>query len=263
MGAVSMLMRYPVKSMLGEEVSQARVDARGLAGDRAFALLHTVTGKVVSAKNPRLWRDMLTISATLDGEEVVVTTPDGTVLRGAGDQTDAVLSKLLGQPVHLTGSPPVVGLFDRARPEEVLREGIDAVVGVDEGRVHEGTFFDFAALHLMTTATLRRMNQDARRFRPNIVVDLPDDGFAENGWAGKDLRIGPDLVVSVLVPTPRCAVPTLAHGTLPRDPQVLRFLYENNRIAPLESLGPQPCAGVYAQVLQPGLVSVGDRVRPA
>jgi uncharacterized protein YcbX len=140
----------------------------------------------------------------------------------------------------------------------VLREGIDAVVGMDIGHVQQGTFFDFAGLHLITTATLREVGTDSRRFRPNIVIETPGEGFVENGWAGSDWRIGEQLVIRVVVPTPRCAVPTLAHGELTHDPGVLRLLNRHNRIAPLESLGPQPCAGVYAQVIEPGPIAEGD-----
>ena len=60
-----------------------------------------------------------------------------------------------------------------------------------------------------------------------------------------------------------CAVPTLAHGALPRDADALRVLARHNRVAPLESNDPEPCAGVYAGVLRPGRIRTGDVVRLA
>jgi uncharacterized protein YcbX len=63
LGTVTVLRRYPVKSMLGEEVPASDVTQAGLACDRGLALVHRKTGKVASAKNPRLWRGMLTLSA--------------------------------------------------------------------------------------------------------------------------------------------------------------------------------------------------------
>ncbi len=66
LGTVTMLRRYPVKSMLGEEVPASDVTGRGLAHDRALALVHTETGKVASAKNPRLWRGLLKLAAAVD-----------------------------------------------------------------------------------------------------------------------------------------------------------------------------------------------------
>jgi hypothetical protein len=57
-GAVVSLWRYPVKSMMGEELNASDLTDRGLLGDRSLALVDTETGKVVSAKNPRKWATM-------------------------------------------------------------------------------------------------------------------------------------------------------------------------------------------------------------
>ncbi len=53
LGSVASLWRYPVKSMMGEELNASLVTERGLLGDRAHALVDRETGKVVSAKEPR------------------------------------------------------------------------------------------------------------------------------------------------------------------------------------------------------------------
>src|ERR1700761_4423480 len=63
LGTVAVLRRYPVKSMLGEDLRACEVTARGLAGDRVLGLVHRETGKVASAKNPRLWRGALRVGA--------------------------------------------------------------------------------------------------------------------------------------------------------------------------------------------------------
>jgi MOSC N-terminal beta barrel domain len=55
LGSIVSLWRYPVKSMLGEELNAAEVTKAGLRGDRAYALVDSSDGKVVSAKNPRKW----------------------------------------------------------------------------------------------------------------------------------------------------------------------------------------------------------------
>jgi hypothetical protein len=75
--------------------------------------------------------------------------------------------------------------------------------------------------------------------------------------------VGDELVLRVIARTPRCAVPTLTHGALPRDPDALRVLARHNRVEPLDSLDPEPCAGVYAEVLRPGRIRTGDPVRLA
>jgi uncharacterized protein len=271
LGTVAVLRRYPVKSMLGEDLHDGQVTRRGLAGDRVLALVHRETGKVASAKNPRLWRGLLKLSATVSGTAVKITLPDGTVISSTAPGIDAVLSGLLGQPVTLTSTPPPGAALDRADPEQVLRDGIDAQVPVEVGQLGagspEGTFFDFAPLHLITTSTLDRIaglgprgTVEPERYRPNIVVRTTAPGFAENDWTGRDLRVGSDLVLRIVSRTPRCAIPTLEHGDLPRDGDALRTVAVSNRIKPVDSLGPQPCAGVYAQVLRPGRIQVGDSV---
>lgn len=272
LGAVELLRRHPVKSMLGEEVPAADVTFTGLEHDRGLALLDRTTGKVASAKYPRRWRGLLALSASAEGSEVRITLPDGRVLRSTDGDVDDVLSELLGRPVTLRATPPPDATLDRAAPEEVLHGGADAEVRLDVSRIGMGspadTFFDYAPVHLMTTSTLDRIGYlnrtgraDPARYRPNIVISTSADGFVENDWAGRILRIGDSLALRVLLPTPRCAVPTLAHGSLPADGAALRVLAEHNRVVPLEALGPQPCAGVYAQVMRPGRARLGDAVQ--
>jgi uncharacterized protein YcbX len=77
LGTVAVLRRYPVKSMLGEDLRASDVTWRGLTGDRVLAVVHRVTGKVGSAKNPRLWRGLLKLAATASGPAVKITLPDG------------------------------------------------------------------------------------------------------------------------------------------------------------------------------------------
>jgi len=176
--------------------------------------------------------------------------------------------------VTLTAAPPPEATLDRADPEQVLRDGIEAQVVVEVGHLGgaapQGTFFDFAPLHLLTTSTLEQIAElsprgtvELERYRPNLVIRTEAPGFVENDWTGRDLRIGRDLTIRIMIRTPRCAIPTLAHGELPRDVAALRVPAAHNRVSPLDDWGPQPCAGVYAQVVRPGRVQVGDMVRPA
>jgi uncharacterized protein YcbX len=273
LGTVAGLRRYPVKSLLGEDLRACEVTARGLAGDRVLGLVHRETGKVASAKNPRLWRSLLRLAAA-SGPDVKIAFPDGTAIASTDPGIDAALSEFTGHHVTLTGTPPPAATLDRADPEQVLRDGITAPVDAEVlqigGASPEGTFFDFAPLHLLTTSALARIAElsprgavELKRYRPNVVVKTAAPGFTENDWAGRDLRIGRDLAIRVMARTPRCAIPTLEHGELPRDVDALRVPAAHNRVSPLDGLGPQPCAGVYAQVLQPGRIQVGDLVRLA
>jgi hypothetical protein len=235
--------------------------------------VHRETGKVASAKNPRLWRSLLRLCAAT-GPDVKITFPDGTALAATEPGIDTALSEFLGHTVTLTGTPPLDATLDRADPEQVLRDGIDAPVRAEVLHLGDaspaGTFFDFAPLHLLTTSTLDRIAElsprgavELERYRPNVIIRTAAAGFAENDWVGRDLRVGSDLAIRVMARTPRCAIPTLEHGDLPRDVAALRVPAAHNRISPLDGLGPQPCAGVYAQVLRPGRIQVGDVVRLA
>jgi len=279
LGTVAALRRYPVKSMLGEGVDAGDVTFTGLAGDRQLAVVSRATGKIASAKFPRLWRDLLTLSAAAVDDPAVdgavrITLPEGKTVWSSDGDVDAVLSGLLDQPVTLTATPVPGAALDRAVPEAVLRDGVDAQVPAElmeiGGGGPPGSFVDFAPLHLLTTSTLDRIAElsphgraDLERYRPNVVIRTAATGFTENDWLERILRVGDDLVLRVIVRTPRCAVPTLAHGALPRDPDALRVLARHNRVEPLESVDPEPCAGVYAEVLRPGRIRTGDPVRLA
>jgi hypothetical protein len=89
-----------------------------------------------------------------------------------------------------------------------------------------GTFFDAAAVHVLTTATIERLREffphgrfEVRRFRPNIVVEpvTTEEDFVENDWLGRTLTIGDELRLSITNPCPRCVMTTLPQGDLPRD----------------------------------------------
>lgn len=276
---VEAVFRYPVKSMLGTRVEQAEVRASGLVADRGWALVDLQTGKVASAKQPRLWRSLLQLRAEYHAGAgradpvgaVTITLPDGTEVRAGEPGADEVLSGFVGRPVALRqGREPGSGI-DRAVPEEVLAHGADAEVAFESLELSQqapgDSFVDYAPVHLITTATLAAVTSAVgtapgpRVFRPNLILATPGlSGYAENDWVGRQLAIGGRVRLEIFLPTPRCAVPTLAHGQDPGNPQVLRALARGNRIL-VEGFSLQTCAGVYARVVSPGLVRAGDEIR--
>src|SRR3974390_683064 len=165
LGTVARLRRYPVKSRLGEDVAASTVSRHGLAADRRLALVSRRTGKIASAKYPRLWRDLLTLSAAADDTArhgaVRITFPEGRAIWSTDPDADEGLSALLGEPVMLAAVPPPGASLDRAIPEAVLRQGVAAEGPAEIMELGAGspptTFVDFAPVHLLSTSTLDRI----------------------------------------------------------------------------------------------------------
>lgn len=261
---VQALLRYPVKSMLGETLDRLLVDERGAEGDRRLALLDGETGHVASAKNPRLWRDLLTCTAHADAQGVRISLPDGTDVAADDPGVDELISRLTGRRVRLVTRRPDGATLVRPDPEQLLELGLDAEVDGRILRIAAATpgesFTDEAPLHAITTATLEHIGVEALRYRPNLVITTPPDypPYAENDWVGGEIAIG-EARLRVLTATSRCVVPTLEHGPLPRAPQALRIPAAENRLN-TGGHGAQPCAGAYLAVAVEGIIRVGDRV---
>jgi uncharacterized protein len=261
LGTVSAIRRYPVKSMLGEDLQAAVLTASGLEGDRTVAVIDQQTGIVATAKHPRLWRGLLSLSAQWNDGAPRITLPDGASIAADDSQAGHVLSQLLHRDVRLSTERPPGAAVERPDPEDVIASGDDTDVPYATLEIGAGTpgttFVDFAPVHVITSATLDRVGAEMIRYRPNLVIDTPDGApFAENDWTGRDISVG-QVQLHIIMPTPRCAVPTLAHGTLPRRAGAVRTLLEHNRI-PLPGQGAQPCLGAYAQVARAGSIAIGD-----
>jgi uncharacterized protein YcbX len=261
LGAVTVLRRYPVKSMLGEELTEAVVMASGVDRDRLLALIDEETGRVVSAKQPRLWRKLLQCSAVWEGDSLVIRLPNGHAI-GIGDGgVEQMLSELLGRPVRLSERRAEGAALARPAPEDVIEHGVEADLAYEMLEIGQGTsgstFVDYAPVHLITTSTLEHLDAEMLRYRPNVVVATPTGvPFAENDWPGREITIGP-VRLRGLIPTPRCAIPTLEHGGLPRALHAVRTLLTDNRID-VPGFGVLPCAGLYAEVLDAGTIHPGD-----
>ena len=263
LGSVVSIWRYPVKSMMGEELNATEVTERGVLGDRSHALVDVETGKIASAKNPRKWPGLFNFRAIYaepprrghDLPPVLVTLPGGKTIRSDDPGVHAVLSSELGREVILKAVAPEAPSLEEYWPDV---DGLAHRDEVTEEGMPPSTFFDLAHVHVLTTATidqLRALNPEARfearRFRPNLVVQpsASGEGFLENGWIGHSLTInGARLKVSG--PCPRCVMTTLQQGDLPRDVGILRTAAQHNAAN----------VGVYAYVERRGEVRRGDLV---
>jgi len=277
-GQVAALWRYPVKSMQGEELESAAITERGIVGDRAYAVQDRETGHVASAKYPRKWSRLFECRAVYRESPrpgaplppVSITLPDGATIRSDDAEIDQVLSHTLGRAVTLISQAPEQPTreadrtpIDAAPGEEVIQREPMALAAPP------GTFFDYAPLHLLTTATLDRLRTlyptgrfEPRRFRPNIVLATESmSGFAENDWLRRDLSLGTAATFRAIDPCPRCVVTTLPQDDLPRDPGILRTIAQNNSVASA-TLAPgvvlPAVAGIYLSVTNGGTLRRGD-----
>jgi uncharacterized protein YcbX len=263
-GSVGTLYRYPVKSMMGEELNAVMVGGKGIVGDRLFALSDPATGKIASAKNPSKWPNLFAFhaayTAPLDSVQlpaVRITLPNGdTVLSNAAD-LESVLTGTLGKPVRFLSGAPASGTLEEYWPDI---EGLAKRDEVTDEAMPAETFFDLAMVHLLTTATMNELRRlypegrvEARRFRPNIVITTPPEvsGFVEKDWIGKVVAIGDQVKFKITGPCPRCVMTTLPQADLPKDNGILRTAVQHNNAH----------VGIYANVLQGGKIKRGDEVR--
>jgi uncharacterized protein len=286
-GTIQELWRFPVKSMLGEQVDAVDLGEGGIVGDRAYAIRDPETGKIASAKHPKRWPNMLGCRAAFvepprPGEElppVRIELPDGESVVSDAADVDAVLSRFFGRDVELASAAQNGFTIDQYHPDEenydpeghrdeVTEVGLGAAFFNERGlrsAVPESSFFDLFPLSVLTTSTLDQLGElepqsrfDARRFRMNVIVDSPARGFVENEWPGRTLAIGDDVQLGVALPDPRCVMPSLAQEDLPKDSRILKALARHNRIDVAGAL--YPCAGVYAVAKGTGTIRKGDGV---
>lgn len=278
-GVVTSVRRYPVKSMLGEELPAGRLTSRGLSGDRAWGLVDDETGHVVSVKRPRRWGRVFELTATTGPGGVGVTFPDGLTWAVEDPDLPARLSDFFGRSVSVASVPPEGATFEEAW-ERDLKNGVppwfdlparsdgDEADLIDGGQFmsDQGTFFNYGAVHLVTTSTTRRLTElapasrfDPHRFRPNIVVDTDGQGFVESEWQGRTLSIG-GAILAVTFTVPRCVMTTLEQGDLPADREVLRTVSKHNSVDCFGVGTAYPCVGVYADVVTEGDVAPGQPV---
>lgn len=228
-GTLDAVWRYPVKSLLGERLPRADVEARGLVGDRAWAVV-TERGKLGSGKHTRRFE-------RVDGlAGLTATWPSGAAPR----------IRLPSGAEVVAGTPDA----DRALSEVLTR----TVTVAPEGEVRH---HDDGAVHLLTRASLAWLEErlpwagiDERRFRANLIIAGSGTGTVEDDWVGRELRVGDEVVLRVTHRVERCRMTTLAQEDLPHAAEVLRTLAREH----------DACLGVYAAVVSGGTVAVGDRI---
>jgi hypothetical protein len=259
------IWRYPLKSMIGEELNSSYITERGLLGDRTYALIDQETGNVVSAKNPRKWGTLFDFHASFRDPikdvknipPIRITFPDGTQIYSDQADINHNLSKVLGRQVSIMKASLVKPSYEEYWPNI---EGLTQRNIVTTEAMPPKTFFDIAVIHILTTCTINRLRQlypegrfEVRRFRPNIVIESEsgEKDFIENSWVGKKLAIGNDILLNINAPCTRCVMTTLPQADLPKDLGILHTVAKYNQVH----------AGVYASVHRGGTIYRGDAVQ--
>jgi uncharacterized protein YcbX len=249
---IAELWRYPVKSLLGERLPRLNLVDDGVEGDRLWGILDLGDGRILTARRePRL---LFATSRLGAGDAPEISLPDGRVLAGPGPLTDAALSDWLGKPVSL-----VSAAGREASRAEFFADATDDSSQAIEWTMPQGRFVDAYPVLVMSTAGLRAGVAgheagawDVRRFRPNILIELPGEGWREDDWAGKSLRAG----TAQLVPRRRCARCTMVNRAQPgleRDVNIYKTLHRTHG----------GDAGMWTDVARAGTVATGDRVELA
>ncbi|MCC7442479.1 MAG: MOSC domain-containing protein [Bdellovibrionales bacterium] len=241
LGRIVAVRRYPVKSFRVEELQESFVEAHGLRGDRVYAFAepgNTSRFPWVSARKvPEMlkFQTLLNGAATDDASiDVEVRTPEGARRRMSDPAFLKELEARWGRRLELRRSAQ--GHPD-AFPVSLL--------SLQSVRALEG-------------AASLGPNLEPLRFRPNLVVDWAAvAGLAadapEEAWLGKEIRVGAELVLRIEEKDSRCVIVNLDPETAAGRPEILK---EVGRLR-------KGCMGVYASVVRPGLVRVGDTVAPA
>lgn len=227
-GTIKRLWRYPVKSLLGQSCTELSIDNRGVVGDRWYAISNS-KGKFGSGKNTRRFRKiegLFSFRAEYEDGNLLIIFPDGRTLAGDDPNLNRELSAVLGQPVSLVAEKEV-------------------------------SHFDADSLHLVTTASLNWLKSllpnsaiDERRFRPNLLIDLPGEELIEHHWLGQKMAVGRELEIEITGLTERCIMTTLAQEELECDRNILQTINKQSGHN----------FGVYAKIIQPGVVRIGDKL---
>ena len=271
--SVATIYRYPVKSMMGETLSEADIGEAGIPGDRGWAVRDEKRGGIRGGKKiPQL----MTLAAKSGTAAPLITAADGDSASASSERINDWLSGKLNHPVTLWPLLPADQLdhYRRGAPdtedfEQELRavfgrlpdEPLPDLAGFEELLEFEsppGTYFDAFPISIISQQSLDTMDQlegesrfDVRRFRPNLLVDVPgsDHPFPEQAWVGKTLAIG-SVTLKIDTTCPRCAMTTHGFDDLPQDPQIMRKLVANS----------EGNLGIYASVVKVGKVATGDSV---
>jgi uncharacterized protein YcbX len=253
-GKVESLWRYPVKSMRGEELDELFAGYAGVYGDRRFAFESSASSRGFPFFTGRDQRQMIRYRARFRNPEKAAQPINWADAEKSGaNPISADASDLM---IDVEGPDGKTFASDDPALIDNLRAGLDQKHELKLLR-SDKAITDCRPLSIFAVQTAEELGEETGaavnkcRFRANVYVDLTNaDGFAENGFVGKSLRIGSKVVVSVLERDPRCMMITLDPDTAEKSPAILKAVAQAH----------EGMAGVYGAVLAEGIIRKGDSV---
>lgn len=284
-GSLTMIGRYPAKSMLGESLTSTELTDQGVLGDRGWAVRDEVRGGIRGAKKigalMHLGARYLTEpTAAAPTPTIEITMPDGSVAASTDADVNDRISAALDHAVTLWPLQPASDLEHYRRgaadSDDLLVELRDIFGRTEDEPLPDlsifppdiieyesvpGTYVDAWPLLLMTQQSVDQLQAllpdvaiDLRRFRPNLVIDLADsresestDRWPEQAWIGRRFALG-TAEIEIVCTCPRCVMITRSVAELPEDRSIMRTVVREA----------DQNLGVYATVTKPGVVAVGD-----
>jgi uncharacterized protein YcbX len=255
-GTVESLWRYPVKSMRGEELAEVFAGYAGVYGDRLFAFESSAGRKGFPFFTGREQRQMIRYRPRFRNPDKAARPVD----LADAEKLPPGVNPLSAHPTELmidveTPDGKTVAIDDPALIDH-LRTNIDQNHQLTLRR-SDKAMTDCRPLSIFAVQSAKRLGEetgifvDKRRFRANVYLDLTSsDGFAEDAFVGRSIRIGPKVIVSILERDPRCMMITLDPNTADKSPAILKAVAQAHN----------GMAGVYGAVLVEGMMHKGDPV---
>jgi uncharacterized protein YcbX len=255
-GKVESLWRYPVKSMRGEEMDELFAGYAGVYGDRLFAFESSAAPKGFPFFTGREQRQMIRYRARFRDPEKAARPVNLSEAEKLSPNINPISAGVSEFMIDVETPDGKTFSIDDPALVDILRAGLDGNHELTLLR-SEKAMTDCRPVSIFSVQTARKLGEetggavDMRRFRANIYLDLdPSDGFAEDNFVGRSLRIGSKVTVAVLQRDGRCMMITLDPDTAEKTPAILKAVAQQH----------EGMAGVYGAVLVEGMIRKGDPV---
>jgi len=254
LGTIETVCRYPVKSMAGEDLTEAFVGYSGIMGDRVYAFVRPDGPKGFPWHTGREQENLLLFRPYFRETEAVTLPRDIEESLGMTPGVNPLFPADTAFAVDVvTPDGRVLPVRSAELTGELSQRGAQTV----QLRFSERSLYDCRPISVFGNASARGLSEelgmaiDRRRFRANFYVEWADDRpYRENDLLGHTLQVGDRLRIMIVERDPRCKMITIDPDTSETEPRVLRHVTKAHG----------GMAGVYAAVLLEGVVHKGDPI---